>query len=564
MHNHDHGHNDHSQCAHEHDVTKETLRHGSRLQDGDAHTRDHQLWSRRDFLTQTGLGLAGATVMMNGSPITAFGHAPLLHSLSKDNIDRILVLVQLNGGNDALNMVVPYEIDEYYRVRPTIAIPKNSVINLENDHGLHPAMASLGNVWNDGNLATVLNAGYQDSTRSHFAGTVNWATGSGDIIGGGETNFTSGIWGRYAADVINKLDAPLAHPMAVRIGGPVSLFQSSMGNLGVSLGDSEFIEEIARRGLFDATDTRLNPYEYGTPVKYVRSVANAALSYVNSIQEAATRGTNLAGNYPNGLGNNMAAAARLIRGGLGARVLSVSIGGFDTHSNQGQNEGRHANLLRSIADSVSAFLTDLAVDGLDEKVMIMTFSEFGRTLGENGSNGTDHGRGGSLMLFGTGIKRGVYGQQSDLVNQIDRGGDPIASMDHRSVSATLLQDWFGLPSDEVDQLMGASFPRLDFIEDRIQVSNEAFGVPESFELKQNYPNPFNPATTISYTMSQPGQVSLEVYDLNGRLVETLVDGHQAAGPYSVNFDAHNLPSGTYVYRLKTEKGTQTRKMILVK
>ena len=559
---HDHNH-DHTNCNHQ-PVTTEHLRHGSRLQDGAAHSRDHQLWSRRDFLTHTGLGLAGATVMMHGSPVTAFGHAPLLHSLSKDNIDRTLILIQLNGGNDALNMVVPYEIDEYYRLRPTISIPKNSVIQLENDHGLHPAMGSLSNVWNDGNLAAILNTGYDDSTRSHFAGTVNWATGSGEVIGGGETNFTSGIWGRYAADVINKLDAPLAHPMAVRIGGPVSLFQSSMGNLGVSLGDSEFIEEIARRGLFDATDNRLDPHEYGVPVKYVRSVANAALSYVNSIQEAASRGTNLAGNYPNGLGNNMAAAARLIRGGLGARVISVSIGGFDTHSNQGQTEGRHAGLLQTIADSVSAFLTDMSVDGLDEKVMLMTFSEFGRTLGENGSNGTDHGKGGSLMVFGTGLKRGVYGQQSDLVSQIDRGGDPLASMDHRSVSATILQDFFGLPSDEVDSLMGASFPRLDLIENKVQVSNEVYGVPESFQLEQNYPNPFNPSTTISYTMTHAGPVSLKVYDLNGRLVETLIDGHQAAGPHSVNFDAQNLPSGTYVYRLTTGQGTQTRKMILVK
>lgn len=562
MHDHNHDHT----CDKHHGTTKENLRYGSRLQDGTAHTRDHQMWSRRDFLTQTGLGLAGASVMMNGSPVTAFGHAPLLEALSKDNVDRILVLIQLNGGNDALNMVVPYEIDEYYRVRPTIAIPKNQVINLENDHGLHPAMASLTNVWNDGNLAAMLNTGYDNSTRSHFAGTVNWATGSGSVLGQGtSTNFNSGIWGRYAKNVIDGMNgAPLTHPMAVRIGGPVSLFQSDIGNLGVSLGDSEFINQIAERGLFDAADTRLDPYEYGVPTKYVRSVANAALSYVNAIQDAATVGTNLAGTYPNGLGNNMAAAARLIRGGLNSRIISVSIGGFDTHSNQGSSEGRHANLMRSIADSVSAFLEDLAVDGLDEKVLLMTFSEFGRTLGENGSNGTDHGKGGSLMVFGKGIKRGVYGEQSDLINEIDRGGDPLAKMDHRTISATILEDWFGLPSEEVNSLMGADFPRLDFIENKIRVSNETYDVPETFDLRQNYPNPFNPSTTISFSLSHPGQVSLKVYDLNGRLIDTLVEGQQAAGPQAVTFDAGDLPSGTYVYRLTTPTGTQTKKMVLVK
>ena len=543
----------------------ELERTGARLQDGAAHTMDHALWTRRDFMSRLGLGAAAGSLMLNGTPVSAFAQSPILEALNQQENGRVLVLVQLNGGNDALNMVVPYEIDEYYVQRPTIAIPKASVVNLENDHGLHPAMASLNNLWNDNKFGVVLNTGYANSTRSHFEGTVNWATGSGNGIGVETgTNFSTGIWGRYAANVIDRMNgAPLTHPMAVRIGGPVSLFQSPYGNLGVSLGDSQFIEEIARRGLFDAQDTRLNPYAFGDPIKYVRSVANAALSYVSSIQNAANAGSNLAGNYPGGLGQNMAAAARLIRGGLGSRIISVSIGGFDTHSNQGQVTGRHADLLGTLADSITAFMEDLAEDGLDEKVLVMTFSEFGRTLGENGSRGTDHGAGGSLMFAGKGIKRGVYGEQSDLVSQL-YGGDARPLTDGRSVSASILQDWFGLPAEEVDALLGASFPRIDFIENKIRVSNETGSVPESFELKQNYPNPFNPTTTISYTLNQPGSATLKVYSVEGKLVRTLVDGHHAAGQHSANFEARDLPSGTYVYVLQTPAGTQTRKMVLVK
>ncbi len=543
----------------------ELEREGARLQDGLAHTLDHAKWTRRDFMSRMGLGAAVGSLMLNGTPVSAFAQSPVLEALNQQENGRVLVLVQLNGGNDALNMVVPYEIDEYYVQRPTIAIPKASVVNLENDHGLHPAMASLGNLWNDNKFGAVLNTGYANSTRSHFEGTVNWATGSGNGIGvEANVNQSTGIWGRYAADVIDRMNgAPLTHPMAVRIGGPVSLFQSPYGNLGVSLGDSQFIEEIARRGLFDAQDARLTPYAFGDPIKYVRSVANAALSYVSSIQNAANAGSNLAGNYPGGLGQNMAAAARLIRGGLGSRIISVSIGGFDTHSNQGQVTGRHADLLGQLADSISAFMTDLAEDGLDEKVLVMTFSEFGRTLGENGSRGTDHGAGGSLMFAGKGIKRGVYGQQSDLVSQL-YGGDARPLTDGRSVSASILQDWFGLPPEDVDALMGASFPRIDFIENKIRVSNESGAVPESFELKQNYPNPFNPTTNISYSLTQPGSVSLKVYSVEGKLVRTLVSGHHAAGSHNANFDAGNLPSGTYVYVLQTPSGTQTRKMVLVK
>ncbi len=554
----------HNNCTHSAE-TPELEREGARLQDGLAHTLDHAKWTRRDFMSRMGLGAAAGSLMLNGTPVSAFAQSPILEALNQQENGRVLVLVQLNGGNDALNMVVPYEIDEYYVQRPTIAIPKASVVNLENDHGLHPAMSSLGNLWNDNKFGVVLNTGYANSTRSHFEGTVNWATGSGNGIGvEANLNQSTGIWGRYAADVIDRMNgAPLTHPMAVRIGGPVSLFQSPYGNLGVSLGDSQFIEEIARRGLFDAEDTRLNPYAFGNPIKYVRSVANAALSYVSSIQNAANAGTNLAGNYPGGLGQNMAAAARLIRGGLGSRIISVSIGGFDTHSNQGQVNGRHADLLGTLADSISAFMEDLAEDGLDERVLVMTFSEFGRTLGENGSRGTDHGAGGSLMFAGKGVKRGVYGEQSDLVSQL-YGGDARPLTDGRSVSASILQDWFGLPSEDVDALMGASFPRIDFIENKIRVSNETDAVPESFELKQNYPNPFNPTTTISYSMSQPGSVSLKVYSVEGKLVRTLVSGHHAAGQHSANFEAGNLPSGTYVYVLQTPSGTQTRKMVLVK
>lgn len=553
---------DHSHCTHE-SHTNEELRHGSRIQDGVAHAKDHAQWTRRDFMARMGFGMAGASMMLNGAPVSAFGHAPILHALNNQAIDRVLVLVQLNGGNDALNTVVPYENDEYYRVRPTIAIPKTSVFRMESDHGLHPAMASLNNMWNNNRMAAVLNAGYANSTRSHFEGTVNWATGSGNAIGEGQTNFTSGVWGRYAADVINGLNAPLTHPMAVRIGGPVSLFQSSLGNLGVSLGDAQFIDEIARRGLFDAGDARLNPYAYGTPVKYVRSVANAALSYVSSIQNAANRGANLAGNYPGGLGDNMAAAARLIRGGLGSRIVSVSIGGFDTHSMQGQNEGRHADRLRQVADSIAAFYDDLAIDGLDEKVLTMTYSEFGRTLGENGSRGTDHGAGGSLMMFGNGLKRGVYGEQSDLLSEL-YGGDPRPKTDYRSVYADILQDWFGLPETEVNELLGMSFPRMGLIEDKIRVSSESDPLPVAFELQQNYPNPFNPTTSINYALGEPGAVSLRVFDVQGRLVQTLVDGNQPAGAHTVTFEARDLPSGTYIYNLTTAKGTLTRKMILVK
>lgn len=562
---HDHGH--HAHDAHGHAAEDERLelgRHGARLEDGlGAHALDHAKWSRRDFLLRMGIASAGVGFMMNGVPMEAFGHAPVLHALNESSTDRILVLIQLNGGNDGLNTIVPYENDEYYRVRPTIAIPKASAIRLDDDHGMHPAMQSLARLWNDGDMAVVLNTGYRNSTRSHFAGTVNWTTGSGRMEAGSMSDFSTGVWGRYLAKEVDALKGTLTHPLAVRIGGPVSLFQSARGNLGVSLGDSQFIEQIAERGFYDADDDRVKGQPFGRPMLFVREVANASLKYVTSVQEAAQRGTNQVA-YPNtGFSNNLAAAARLIRGGLGSNVISVSRGGFDTHSMQGGTDGRHAGMWRDISDAVAAFLNDLKQDGLDRRVMVMTFSEFGRTLEENGSRGTDHGAGASMMLFGSGLNGGVYGTQSDLVSQL-YGGDPEPSTDFRTLYASLLQDWFGLPAGEVDALLGASFPRMSFVDSSFGVNTEPASVPIDFTLDQNYPNPFNPVTTIRYALRDGGPVNLTVYDMQGRAVRTLVDRTQTSGAHAVTFDASDLPSGTYLYRLDTPAGSATKSMTLLK
>ncbi|RMH61420.1 MAG: DUF1501 domain-containing protein [Bacteroidetes bacterium] len=409
----------------------------------------------------------------------------------------------------------------------------------------------------------VLNTGYQSSSRSHFAGTVNWATGSGRVPGGSMQDFSTGVWGRFLAREVDAQKGALTHPLAVRIGGPVSLFQSARGNLGVSLGDSQFIEQIAERGFYDADDDRVKDKPFGRPMLFVREVANASLKYVASVQEAAQRGTNQVA-YPNtGFASNLAAAARLIRGGLGSNVISVSRGGFDTHSMQGGAEGNHANMWRDISDAVAAFLNDLKQDGLDRRVLVMTFSEFGRTLQENGSRGTDHGAGASMMLFGSGLNGGVYGTQSDLVTQL-YGGDPEPTTDFRTLYASLLQDWFGLPAGEVDALLGASFPRMSFVNSRIGVHTEAPPLPSAFALEPNYPNPFNPTTTIRYSLRDGGPVKLAVYDLQGRLVRTLVDRPQAPGTYHVTFDAAGLPSGRYLYRLDTPGGSASHTMTLVK
>ncbi len=544
----------HDTCPHH---AAERLRHGASLAHGAAHARDHARWSRRDFLMRMGLASAGVAFSLGGRPAGAFGHLPMLDALRRQETDRILVLIQLGGGNDGLNTVIPVNNDIYYQNRPTIAIPKTQALLLDDETGLHPAMSSLMDLWGNGRMSVVHNAGYANQTRSHFEGTVNWSTArdQGD-------DESTGWLGRYLADeYLESSLVPFDYPLAVRIGGPATLFQSPFGGLSVTFGDaSQFERFLEQGGFYDASDVPATPY--GEALSFVRDVTNASFRYVASVQDAAANGVNLA-SYPNsGLAANLAVIARTLRGGLATPIYTASHGGFDTHSGQGAATGSHGARLGQLADAVAAFFEDLAADGLDRRVLVMTFSEFGRTLRENGSGGTDHGAGAPMLLFGSGLHGGTYGAQSDLLDLY--GGDPRFTTDYRSVYATLLQDWFGLAAPDVDAVLGRSFDRLEFVGDKVSVAVEPKETPGAFRLEQNFPNPFNPTTEITYTLAATGPVTLRVFDAQGRLVRTLAAGTQPAGFHRVTFDAGRLPSGTYLYRLETAAGVRTRKMVLIK
>jgi len=533
------------------------LRRGSRLADGNAHILDHERWSRRAFLSQMGLAAAGVSFSLAGRPARAMTSSPLLKAFSSLASDRILILIQLSGGNDGLNTIIPVNNDIYYSRRPTIGIPKAQAVLLDDETGLHPAMASLNNLWGNGSMAVVHDTGYANATRSHFEGTVNLSTARNQ-----DTSEESGWLGRYLTDeYFANGFSTLDYPLAVRIGGPATLFQSPFGNLSVTFGDAAQFERFVQQGgFFDAEDVPATVY--GSALSFVRQITNASYRYVAAVQDAADLGSNLASYPNNGFASNLAVIARMLRGGLPTPLYTVSKGGFDTHSNQGAATGGHANNLGELADGISAFFEDLAQDGLDRRVMVMTFSEFGRTLIENGSRGTDHGAAAPMMLFSPGLRGGLYGVQSDLVNLY--GGDPLYTTDYRSAYASLLDDWFGMSAGETDDVLGRRFDRLGFVEDKMQVGTEAAALPALFTLEQNYPNPFNPATEIAFHLDHPAAVSLRVFDLQGRLVQTLADRSFAAGRHVLSFHAGDLPSGTYLYRLETPRGLQSRRMVLVK
>ncbi len=534
-------------------------RHGYRLEHGPAHTRDHALWSRREFLSGLGLSVAGAMTLA-GTPVQAFSGSSLLSALNDVETDRVLVLIQLSGGNDGLNTIVPYENDIYYQRRPSIQIPKVDAMQhpLGQDLGLHPSLAAMEPYFGDGQMALLQNVGYPSPNLSHFRSTDIWLSGSDST-----TVIQSGWLGRhldreYPDYSENRPDFPLA----VQIGGVSSLItQGPDTNMGMSLVSAEFFERLAEDGiLYDLSN--IPATVYGEEMSFVRTVANDSFIYADAVQIASQNGVNEA-EYPSGnpLSESLSIVARLIKGALGARIYHVTLGGFDTHANQAP---AHAQLLQYLATGIDAFMNDIAAGGRADQVMVMTFSEFGRRVGQNGSSGTDHGTAAPLFLVGEGVQGGLYGQAPDL-SDLDDTGNLKYEIDFRTVYATVLQDWFGVDPAEVQAvLLGHTYSSLGFVANPSEpVAVEGPEASDAFVLHQNYPNPFSQTTSLHYSLAASSKVRLQVFDVAGREVASLIDRTQSRGVHQVNLDGSSWPSGVYIARLITPQGVISRKMIKV-
>ena len=523
------------------------------LEHGAAHDHDHAVWSRREFLTRSAAAAGGTAFVLGGMPVQATSGTSLLHALAQLNTDRILVLIQLGGGNDGLNTIIPKTNDTYYQRRPTLGIPANETVSLNSEFGMHPNMQALEPLWGNGQMSVIQSVGYPDPSLSHFRSTDIWASASNSD----EVRY-DGWTGRYFDhEFPNYVSDPPDFPVAIRIGSATELLmRGAQTSMGMSFSDPDQIQQLADTGeLYDETDVPNN--FFGEELSFVRSVYNAALRYRDAVVAATEAGSNEA-EYPEDdeFAESMAAVARLIKGNLGARIYVVNIGGFDTHANQAQG---HGNKLLRLSEAVAAFQEDLGNQSQD--VLTMTFSEFGRRVEENGSNGTDHGTAAPLLLFGRSVAGGLYGDDPDLVD-LDSSGNMHFTTDFRQIYKTVLNRWFGLPETQAHNILGGSFSMLDFIAN--PVSTEPTAVPSAFVLETPYPNPFHGAATVAYALDQPGHVSLTAYDVRGREVARLASGAHTAGRHTARFEGTDLPSGTYLLRLEASGGTQTQPITLVR
>jgi uncharacterized protein (DUF1501 family) len=397
------------------------------------------------------------TVMAMADPLDT----PLTQKPSgKDG--KILVVVQLAGGNDGLNTVIPYADDAYQRARRTLAIGGKEALKINDYLGLHPNLAPMKSLFDDGRMAIVQGVGYPNPNRSHFRSTDIWSSGfpEKEIV-------TSGWLGRYFDNA-----CPGCEPhVGVSVGERMPLAMQGERVTPVSFETAEAYRYTGP----DADDyLKLNLREQPTtkPSPKVTQAARKAQKAENTLDFlhrtamdaqlssdqilAMTKRHQPGNDYPrNPFGNGLRSVAAMIAGGLPTRVYYVSLGGFDTHQNQ---KGRHENLMTQLAQGVSAFWADLKAQKNDDRVMMMTFSEFGRRVEQNASGGTDHGAAAPMFVIGGGVKAGVFGQHPSLTD-LDQG-DLKYNTDFRSVYATILQQWMDTPSKPI---LGQQFKVMPMI-----------------------------------------------------------------------------------------------------
>jgi uncharacterized protein (DUF1501 family) len=564
--------------------------------------------NRKEFLKKMSI-MGTMPFVLNSVPFKLMaGNESLMRMAANCDGDRVLVFLQLHGGNDGINTLIPVSnYDLYQSVRPNIAIPStgsrkfitlDSTLGAASQIGLHPDMIGMKNLYDNGKLAIVQGVSYENQNQSHFRGR--------DILfmGGGSNDYLPSGWiGRYLKDdvapEIYPDDFPNAthqDPLALEFGNEISLIFHQGDNIPTSISiynPQQFFDLVETLPGFEdvqGTDPRGIPpaalmnSPYGKEMDWILGLEQKTDEYddrllsVYNQGKANDPGVTYPTTYPlnaparfrnNTLSSQLQIIANLIHGGCKTKVYLIRLGGFDTHAQQVESYdstmGSHAALLYHISSAMNAFQADLQARNIEDKVLSVTISEFGRRINSNGSRGTDHGLGGPMFLFGKGVKPGVLGTAPNL------NEDNVAmQFDYRQVYATIMKEWMCVDATLVDSTNGifyGDYPgrgtSLDLID------NNAVGVRDfiqkRFHLNSCYPNPAVTTTTISFYINTETDVHMQISDLQGRPVKVLIEGKRLfPGEHSLVVDVKDLQAGMYIYSIKAGLLNDARQLQIVK
>ncbi|HET6228339.1 MAG TPA: DUF1501 domain-containing protein [Bacteroidia bacterium] len=510
--------------------------------------------------------------LINGFSFKAYGSLPLLNAIANSqNSDHVLVLIQLNGGNDGLNTVIPLDqYAAYTNARSNIAIAEKSVLKLNgvDKTGIHPAMTGIQQKFNDGKIKIVQSVGYPKPSFSHFRATDIWLSAADST----ET-LDSGWMGRYLDYEYPNYptgypNSQMPDPLAIQIGSILSLgLQGPDVNMGMSITDPTNFYNLINGIQDPAPNTAA-----GKELTFIRTVAKQTNAYAASITDAANKIKTQSPAYPaagtNSLADQLKIVARLIAGGLKTKVYMVNLGGFDNHDNQvdpaNTSIGVHATLLGKVSEAVTAFMEDLKFLSISDRVLGMTFSEFGRRIKSNSSVGTDHGAAAPMFLFGDHVIPGVLGDNPALPANANVNDNIPMQYDFRSIYGSILEEWFCVKSADVSNVLLKNYQSLPLVnaDACVPTSIHEQNVRAGETLITNYPNPFVESTTIQFETAGEHTL-LQIFDTMGKLVRTLTDKAYASGIYTLEFDATGLGTGTYYARLQNGLFQQVRTMIKV-
>lgn len=530
---------------------------------------------RRNFLKF--LPAAGVTsVAVNGFAMRPFANTKMANILANcaGVQDRILVLMQLKGGNDGLNMIIPAaNFDRYAELRPTIHIRENAYIPLDSTLpsdsvvGLHPSMTGIKEMYDNGWANVIQAAGYQNINQSHFKGTEIWLAGADSSLG---ASTSSGWMGRSLQalypDVEGGPTIDMPDPLGIQVGDPNTSLgfhtetehQNAINLSGQDpAGFFSLIQTIGGAPVLNVPDS-----DHGQELEYIMGVEQSINKYAQRISDVFNAGTNAITSYPNNsFANQLKTVARMIKGGCKTKIYLCQLGGFDTHNAQVDSGdtslGSHANLMATLSNSVKTFFDDLNQLGVADQVLGCTFSEFGRTARENGSFGCDHGTMSPMLVFGKNVKPGVLGTNPDI-DDLSNNDNQIKHMQHdyRQVFATLLQDWLGANPWTMEQTMFEGFGKLKLVdrEMRVEPSCQWGGSPvivDAFRPVSVFPNPASNGTEVS--VEHPGQDAykalISLHSLGGNLIATRTETvHPGSNFYY--FDVSGLSEGMYFIRVQ--------------
>lgn len=563
---------------------------------------------RRHFLKKLPLA-ASVPFTLNGISMKAMTDNAFARLAGQSATDRVLIILQMHGGNDGLNMLVPADAyDLYYSRRANIAIPKHnrsrgyipvdSTLATEKQIGFHPDMQPMKELYDQGRVAVVQGVSYKYNNGSHFRGRDIW------FMGGGANDYYSSGWiGRFLQQEYAPLTYPddfpnesMLDPLGIEMGNDVSLIFHQDGNIptSISMNDPVGFANLVE-GLEGFQDKEIDPRgkppdylqdaPYWKELSWILSLEDKSEDYAERLYQVYQNGSETSVTYPesypfnapqgskrNPLSAQLKLIARLLGGGCKTRVFLVRIGGFDTHAEQVESYdptmGVHAALLHHISAAMKAFQLDLRARGMEDRVLTMTTSEFGRRIHSNGSYGTDHGTGGPVMLFGMGVQPGVIGTVPDM-----NKSNVEMQFDYRQLYANLLKDWMLVDEDTINNdIFFGNFidgPREEggFYEPlpvaRSVITGIDSFVSERFGLGRCFPNPARRSTTIPFRINSPVTVTLSLYDIRSNYIKSLHSEFMEPGNHRVVVDLTGIPAGIYVYRLNAGFYEESRKLIII-